>query len=193
MDKRKFLLVSLSGLIGDIAWQVLKEGHDVRYYIEAEKERDIADGFVPKSTNWEVDAKEWADIVVFDDTLGQGERAQALRAAGKPVIGGTPYGDRLEDDRSFGQEELKKAGVNIIPYAEFESFDDAIEHVTQNPGRYVIKPSGEAQNVKRRLFVGEEDDGQDVIRMLEAYKKALSDEIKVFQLQRRVSGVEVAV
>jgi len=43
MDKRKFLFVSLSGLIGDIAWQVLKEGHDVRYYIEAEKERDIAD------------------------------------------------------------------------------------------------------------------------------------------------------
>jgi len=28
--------------------------------------------------------------------------------------------------------------------------------------------------------------------LLEAYKKALSDEIKVFQLQRRVSGVEVA-
>ena len=47
--------------------------------------------------------------------------------------------------------------------------------------------------MKRRLFVGEEDDGQDVIRMLEAYKKALSEEIKVFQLQRRVTGVEVAV
>jgi len=45
----------------------------------------------------------------------------------------------------------------------------------------------------RRLFVGEEDHGQDVVRMLKAYKKALSDEIKVFQLQRRVSGMEVAV
>jgi len=52
MDKRKFLFPSLSGLIGDIAWQILKEGHDVRYYIEAEKERDIADGFVPKSKAW---------------------------------------------------------------------------------------------------------------------------------------------
>ena len=75
MDKRKFLFVSLPGLIGDIAWQVLKEGHDVRYYIEAEKERDIADGFVPKSKDWEKDAK-WSDIVVFDDTLGQGAKAQ---------------------------------------------------------------------------------------------------------------------
>ena len=193
MDKRKFLFVSLSGLIGDIAWQILKEGHDVRYYIDNEKERDIADGFVPKSTDWEKDAKEWADIVVFDDTLGQGARAQALRAAGKPVIGGTEYTDRLEDDRSFGQEELKKAGVNIIPYEEFDSFDPAIEFMKKNPDRYVIKPSGEAQNVKRRLFVGEEEDGEDVIRMLEAYKKAFSEEIKVFQLQRRINGVEVAV
>jgi phosphoribosylamine---glycine ligase len=192
MEKKKFLFVSLSSLIGDIAWQVLKEGHEVRYYIEAPKERDIADGFVPKSSDWEEDA-DWADAIVFDDTLGQGEKAQALRAKGKKVIGGTAYTDRLEDDRSFGQEELKRAGVSIIPYREFESFDEAIEHVAQNPGRYVIKPSGEAQNVKRRLFVGEEDDGQDVIRMLEAYKKAFSEEIKVFQLQRRVTGVEVAV
>jgi len=192
MDKRKFLFASLSGLIGDIAWQVLKEGHDVRYYIEAEKERDIADGLVPKSKDWEKDAN-WADIVVFDDTLGQGTRAQTLRAGGKPVIGGTPYTDNLEDDRTFGQEELKKAGVTIIPYQEFDSFDPAIEFVKKNPDRYVIKPSGEAQNVKRRLFVGEEEDGIDVIGMLEAYKRAFSEEIKVFQLQRRVNGVEVAV
>jgi len=192
MEKKKFLFNSLSGLIGDIAWQVSKEGHEVRYFIKEEKERDIADGFVAKSDNLEKDT-EWADIVIFDDTLGQGEKAQQVRAMGKKVIGGTPYTDRLEDDRSFGQEELKKAGVNIIPYKEFDSFDEAVEHVLQNPARYVIKPSGEAQNVKRRLFVGEEDDGGDVIRMLEAYKKAFSDEIKVFQLQRRVTGVEVAV
>jgi phosphoribosylamine---glycine ligase len=192
MDKKNFLFVSLTGLISDIAWQVSKEGHEVRYFIADKKERDIADGFVAKSKDWEKD-KDWADIIVFDDTLGQGEKAQALRKEDKPIIGGTAYGDKLEDDRSFGQEELRKAGVNIIPYGEFESFDNAIEHVTQNPGRYVIKPSGEAQNVKRRLFVGEEEDGQDVIRMLEAYKKAFSDEIKVFQLQRRMVGVEVAV
>lgn len=192
MEKKNFLFVSLTGLISDIAWQISKEGHEVRYFIADKKERDIADGFVAKSKDWEKDV-EWADLIIFDDTLGQGEKAKALRAQGKMVIGGTPYSDRLEDDRTFGQEELKKAGVGIIPYAEFVSFDDAIEHVVQNPGRYVIKPSGEAQNVKRRLFVGEEEDGGDVIRILQAYKKALSDEIKVFQLQRRVTGVEVAV
>jgi len=51
MEKKKFLFDSLSGLIGDIAWQVSKEGHEVRYYIKDQKEADIADGFVAKSEN----------------------------------------------------------------------------------------------------------------------------------------------
>jgi phosphoribosylamine---glycine ligase len=51
-DKRKFLFVSITGLISDIAWQVAKEGHEVRYCIEDEKERDIADGFVSKVRDW---------------------------------------------------------------------------------------------------------------------------------------------
>jgi phosphoribosylamine--glycine ligase len=192
MDPQRFLFVSLAGLIGDIAWQAVKEGHEVRYWIGAADESDIADGFVPKVDDWEAHV-EWADVVVFDDTLGQGAKAEALRRQGKAVVGGSEYTDRLEDDRSFGQEELKKAGVNIIPYREFTDFDEAIEFVRQNPMRYVIKPSGEAQNVKRRLFVGEEDDGHDVADVLEAYKKAIAAQIPVFQLQRRVAGVEVAV
>jgi phosphoribosylamine--glycine ligase len=188
----KFLFVSLSGLIGDIAWQVLKEGHEVLYYIQEEGDRDISDGFVPKTDDWRAQI-DWADVIVFDDTLGQGKIADELRAQDKLVVGGSEYTDRLEDDRAFGQEELKRNGVNIIPYGEFSDFDEAMEYVKQNPARYVLKPSGEAQNVKRRLYVGEEDDGADVIRVLESYKQTLAGVVKVFQLQRRVAGVEVAV
>jgi phosphoribosylamine--glycine ligase len=192
MQKKKFLFVSIDALINDIAWQVFKEGHDVKYYIDDKKIRAIADGFVPKTDDWKKDV-DWADIIVFDDVLGQGKKAQELRRKGKLVVGGTEYTDMLEDDRSFGQEELKKAGVNIIPFADFHSFDDAIDYVKANPARYVIKPSGEAQNIKRLLFVGEEEDGVDVIQVLEAYKKSWSKEIKEFQLQKRMAGVEVAV
>ena len=153
-DKRKFLFVSITGLIGDIAWQVAKEGHEVRYCIEDEEERDIADGFVPKVRDWEREV-DWADVIVFDDTLGQGEKAQALRAKGKVVVGGTPYTDRLEDDRSFGQEELKKAGINIIPYRDFDNFDDAIAYVQAKSGalRHQAVRGGrerEAAPVRRR-------------------------------------------
>ena len=47
-------------------------------------------------------------MIVFDDVLGQGTQADRLRRAGKLVVGGTPYTDRLEDDRAFGQQELKR-------------------------------------------------------------------------------------
>ena len=192
MERKKFLFVSIDSLIGDIAWQVVKEGHEAKYFVETPSEKEIADGFVPKCDDWRKEV-DWADVIVFDDVLGQGTHAQKLRQEGKLVVGGTPYTDMLEDDRGFGQEELKKAGVTTIPSWNFTSFDDAISFVQEHPGKYVIKPSGEAQNIKQLLFVGEEDDGRDVIQVLEHYKKAWSDRIKVFQIQRKISGVEVAV
>lgn len=191
-DAKKFLLVSIDALISDIGWQLVKEGQEVRYYIGKESERSIADGFVPKVDSWE-DHVDWADVIIFDDVLGQGTLAQKLRVKGKHVIGGTPYTDKLEDDRTFGQNELKQHGVSIISFDEFTDFDSAIEHVRKNPSAYVIKPSGEAQNIKRLLFVGQEDDGIDVIHVLESYKAVYADKVKVFQLQRRMRGVEVAV
>jgi phosphoribosylamine---glycine ligase len=191
MPDKKFLFVSIDGLIGDIAWQVVKEGHPVKLFVESESEREIADGFVPKTDNWERDV-DWADVIIFDDVLGQGAKAARLRAAGKLVVGGSAYTDKLEDDRAFGQQELKAAGVTIIPQDNFTSFADAIAFVKANPNRYVIKPSGEAQNLKQLLYVGEDEDGKDVIQVLEDYQRAWADRIKQFQLQRRIVGVEVA-
>jgi phosphoribosylamine--glycine ligase len=187
----KFLFVSIDGLIGDIAWQVVKEGHEVRYFIESESEREIGDGFVPKVDQWKPHV-DWADVVVFDDVLGQGAKAEALRKRGKKVVGGSAYTDKLEDDRAFGQNELKDAGVPIIPQENFTSFDDAIAYVQAKPDRYVIKPSGAAQNSKALLYVGEDDDGKDVVQVLEDYKRAWSEKIREFQLQKRIVGVEVA-
>lgn len=187
---KKFLFVSLTGLIGDIAWQVRREGHEVKYYIEDPEEKEVADGFVPKVSNWEKEV-DWADVVIFDDVLGQGAHAQRLRSQGKAVIGGSPYTDRLEDDRGFGQEELKKHGIPILSYQQFASFDDGIAYVKENPGRYVIKPE---EAPKSLLFVGNEEDGSDVVRILTAYQHAQSDQVKSYQLQKKVtSGVEIAV
>jgi phosphoribosylamine---glycine ligase len=187
----KFLFVSYDGLIADIAWEVVKEGHPARFWIKDPEEKEIADGFVPKADDWKKEV-EWADVVVFDDVLGMGALADELRKKGKLVVGGSPYSDKLEDDRAFGQQELRNAGVAIIPQENFTSFDDAMAYVKANPNRYVIKPSGEAQNYKRLLFVGEEEDGRDVIQVLGDYKRAWSKKIKEFQLQRRIMGVEVA-
>ena len=194
-ERHRFLFVSLGGYIGDIAWQVCKEGHEVRYFIDHPESKPIADGFVPKVDDWK-EHVDWADVIVFDDTLGQGRLAADLRKRGKKVIGGTPYTDRLEDDRSFGQEELRKAGVEILPFYDFDDFDRAIQFVRERPDRYVLKPCGEAANTKRWLFVGDEEDGSDVIRLMEAHARASSGggpRIQQFQLQKRATGVEVAI
>src|SRR6185436_19465721 len=191
MAPTKFLFVSYDGLIADIAWEVVKEGCEARLWIKDPDEQGIADGFVPKAADWRAEVP-WADVVVFDDVLGMGELAQEVRREGKRVVGGTPYTDRLEDDRAFGEQELKDAGVPIIPQQNFTAFKDAIAYVKANPNRYVIKPSGEAQNYKRLLFVGEEEDGRDIVQVLEDYERAWADRIKEFQLQRRIMGVEVA-
>ena len=63
----KFLFVSSDGLHLDCAWRVLREGHEVRYFIENKDEADIGDGFVPKVDAWEPHV-DWADVIIFDVT-----------------------------------------------------------------------------------------------------------------------------
>jgi phosphoribosylamine--glycine ligase len=145
MDEKRFLFVSAdAALITDLAWQVHREGHDVKYYIEAESDREIGDGFVPKTDDWRAEV-EWADVVVFDDIwvgsdVGTGALAQELREQGKAVVGGTPNTDQLEEDRGYAMEILEEHGVNTIEYHVFEDFDAGIQHVQENPAPYVSYP-----------------------------------------------------
>ena len=76
----KLLFVSYDGLIGDIAWECVKEGEDVRFWIKDPEEKEIADGFVPKTEDWEKDV-DWADVIVFDDTLRTGRSSEERRSA----------------------------------------------------------------------------------------------------------------
>ncbi len=190
-SSRKFLFVSHDGLIHDLAWTVAKEGSAVKYYIHTKGERSVADGFVEKCETLEL-GFEWADVIVFDD-VGFGSHADKLRKAGKWVVGGSTYGDQLELDRDFGQDEMKRVGMTTLPSADFSTFDAAIEYVRVNPNRYVVKPSGKAQNDKVLSYVGQEEAGEDIVQMLEHYKKTWGTKIKSFQLQKFASGVEIAV
>src|SRR3989344_2558577 len=190
-SRLNFLFVSLDASIGDLACKIVQENHHARYFVQEDYGRDVCDGFIKKVDNWE-DHIDWADIIVFDD-IGYGKPANELRKKGKFVIGGSPYTDKLEDDREFGQAELEKVGVKILPSYNFKSFTRAINFVKENPARYVIKPSGKAQGDKELLFVGQEDDGRDVLQVLKHYKKTWSGQIKTFQIQKYAEGVEIAV
>ncbi len=178
---KKFLFVSWESLSGDLAWQIQKEGHEVKVYIDSKDDADVYDGILEKVVKWE-DHIDWADVVIFDDT-GFGAAAEKLRKKGKLTIGGSVYTDKTEEDREFGQEEMKKCGMNILPHFNFHEFDLAIEFLKTNPGRYVFKPNGEAGDEKSLLFVGEEEDGRDILELLEHNKHVWHKKIKYFQRQ----------
>ena len=188
---RRILCISRVGCIGDLCRQLTAEGNHVKYLIESKHDKDVSDGFVEKVDDWKT-AKDWADLIIFDDS-DYGKEVDALRKEGKPVVGGTPYTDRLEDDRDFGQQEMKAAGMTILPHWTFSSFEEAIAFVKSHPDRYVVKPSGSAQNDKVLSYVGQEEDGHDVVAMLERYKKGWARQIKSFQIQKYATGVEVAI
>ena len=189
--KYKFLFISHEALSGDLAWKIQNEGHEVKCWIE--NVTDEYDGFLNKiGGNWK-DHTDWADVIIFDDT-GFGKEADTLRKAGKSVIGGSVYTDRLEEDREFGQSEMKRLGMLYSPSWDFNDYDQALQFIKENPGRYVYKPSGFVpSDWKGLLFAGKEEDGKDLYEVLEQNKKIISKKIRQFQLQKFVSGVEVGV
>lgn len=186
----KFLFVSWESLSGDLAWQIQKEGHEVKIFIKAET--DAYDGFLEKVPDWKA-LTDWADVIVFDD-VGFGAQADSLRKAGKLVVGGSAYTDRLEEDREFGQSEMKRLGMLTLPHWDFDKYDAALKFIQENPGRYVYKPSGFiSSDFKGLLFIAKEEDGKDLYEILNHNKKMLERKIKQFQLQKYASGVEVGV
>lgn len=188
----KFLFVSWESLSGDLALNLLREGHEVKVFIKSTEDQDVYDGFLMKVDDWKAHV-DWADIVIFDDT-GFGKAADALRKQGKLVIGGSEYTDRIEEDREFGQQEMKKAGLAVLPHWDFSDYDAALTFLKENPGRYVYKPSGFVpSDWKSLLFIGKEEDGKDLYEIIASNRKVLERKIKQFQLQKYAQGVEIAV
>ena len=189
---KKFLFVSLESLSGDLAWSLKKEGQEVKAYIKEKDDVDVYNGFIDKVDDWKKYI-DWADVIVFDD-VEFGEVAERLRKRGKLVIGGSRYTDELEMDREFGQMEMKKYGINILYQQHFSNYDEAIEFIKANPARYVFKPSGNIPSAEKGLlYLGEEEDGKDLLEILSQNKDVWQKKAPTFQLQKYVSGVEIAV
>jgi len=188
---KNVLFLSFEACAGDLAYRFKQEGCNVKWYVQSKADRIMYDGFFEKVDEWEPH-KDWADLIVIDD-VGFGPLADRLRKEGKAVVGGSSYTDRLELDRDFGAQEMKAAGLITPDSWEFSSFDEAIKFVEKNPDRYVVKPSGKAQHDKVLSFVGHEEDGKDVVAILERYKKGWASKVHVIQIQKFLTGIEVAV
>src|SRR3954471_482273 len=115
--------------LGSVYMQLAREGHEVRVHIAEEGSRDVLAGLVARADDWRA-ALPWIreagddGLIVFEE-VGRGGLQEELRRDGYRVIGGSSYGDRLEQDRAFAQQVLADLGMSTLPTREFTSFDAA--------------------------------------------------------------------
>lgn len=190
--KLKVLFISGELIAGDLAYQLKKEGCDIRIFIKEKNDRGCFDGILNKTNNWRKDLK-WVGkegLIIFDD-IGYGNIQDKLRKAGYLVIGGSGDGDKLELDRKYGQDVLKKMGVKINNLFKTEDFtiDSAIKFIEKNKGKWVLKQNNHDEAV---TYLSNKDDGSDLVNILENYKNIFGSSYRC-NLQKRITGIEIAI
>jgi len=187
----KILFLSGWGSAVPLAMNCEEYGHETKFWIEDKDSTDVGDGFIRKVPDYKPHI-EWADLVIVDDTH-LGKVNDSIRAKGIPVIGGTQMTDALEEDRGLGQRLFKSAGLDVLESKEFKTMEEAIAYVQDNPKPYVVKVSGVAQNDKTSTYVGEMEDGSDIVPVLEHMAEKMEKGVSGVEIQEKVDGLEVGV
>jgi phosphoribosylamine--glycine ligase len=115
-----------------------------------------------------------------------------LRRDGFKVVGGSAYGDHLENDRALAQRTLEGLGLPTLQVVELTSVTDATTFLARKPGRYVLKFNGSGFRSSSN-YVGRLDDGSDVLAVLKAQVSGAGDGPYSFVLMEYVDGVEMGV
>lgn len=182
--------------LGSIYLRLAREGHEVRVHTADDNAQDVLGGLVDRVEDWRA-ALPWVresgddHLILFED-MGWGEIQDELRRDGFHVLGGSAFGDRLEQDRDFGQRVLREIGMGTAPTRPFERFDDAIQFIRAEPGRYVLKFNG-SEFPSDMNYVGQRADGADVIAVLSRHARTWEDDWDdppSFILMDFLSGVE---
>ncbi len=193
----RFLGIGDTNDLGDMYLRLKNAGHEVRVHMSDEESQDVMQEMIDFVPEWQ-SSLEWIreagdDGIIVFETANAGKDQDNLRQQGFNVIGGSALGDRLESDRAYGQKVFAEYGFNTAYSHEFDSFDNAIRFLQSTPGRYVFKLSG-SDWASTRNYVGQMDDGRDVISLLTAMKDLWGrDEHPTFVLMEFIDGVETGV
>ncbi len=184
---------------GSLYLRLAGEGHDVRVHIAEEGSHDVLAGLVTLAPDWKA-ALPWIreagdDGLILIEDASKGEMQDALRRDGYRVLGGSAYGDQLEQDRALGQRVLGDAGLPTAASRYFDDFAEAIAYLRAEPHRVVLKFDGAALPSDMN-YVGMRHDGLDVIAALTRHARTWEedyDEAPTFILMDYVQGVETGV
>jgi phosphoribosylamine---glycine ligase len=174
------------------------EGHEVKVSISEPQCHGTLAGMVSRTTDWESELP-WIrqaggdGILLFENVANdRGSRQDALRAEGLQVIGGSAFGDRLENDRAYAQNVLQNLGLQVASVFEFDTLEAATAFIRNEPGRYVLKFNGDDFGAADN-YVGRFPDGRDVQAMIAAkFRQTGRDRIS-FVLMEYLNGIEMGV
>ena len=193
----RFLGVGHDVDLGALYLRLVARGHEVRVVADDPASADVLRSLLTfeddleRGLAWVEDAG--PDGCVLFEGIGWGALQDRLRTKGVAVLGGSALGDRLEGERTFGQSLLADVGLRVAGSHRFDAFDKAIDFVRERKGRYVLKYETTGFSCAR-TYVGELDDGVDLIAALEVQRDLWSlPERPPIVLMERVTGVEVGV
>ena len=178
--------------------RLVEDGHEVKVSISEPLCHGTLAGIIQRTDSWEQELG-WLreagqdGIVLFENVAHQrGALQDRLRRDGFNVVGGSSYGDRLENDRGYAQNVLAALGLPIAAVHEFDNAATASDFIDRNPGRYVLKFNGEGFGAADN-FVGRLRDGRDVKAMIAAKFRQMQRDRMSFILMEHVEGVEMGV
>jgi phosphoribosylamine--glycine ligase len=180
--------------------RLIAAGHEVRVYIrDFDEHGGVMDGMLPRVEDWRRELA-WIreagplGVILFESTEHGAEQDQ-LRREGFQVIGGCALGDRLENDRSFGQDVLASVGLQTAATHSFADCDQALAFVQAHPQRYVFKMNGN-ETSSWRNYVGQAENGSDMIALLRGQRArlaAIDIRDRSCVLMEHVEGVETGI
>lgn len=180
--------------------RLVEDGHEVRVSITEPLCHGTLAGIIQRVDSWE-EQLGWLreagpdGIVLFENvSYERGALQDELRRDGFNVVGGSAFGDRLENDRAFAQGVLGDLGLKIAGVWSFDEEAAALAFLAARPGRYVLKFSGGGYGAADN-YVGRLPDGRDVAAMVSARVRFHQDGGKAtrFILMEHLTGVEMGV
>ena len=193
----RFLGIGDCNELGALYWRLQKSGHEVRVAIADSASRDIYRGLLSLCDDWRPELlwikEAGKDGVILFEYANQGALQDTLRQQGFQVVGGSSFGDKLEQERSYGQKVLLEHGLQVLKSNAFDSFESGLHFIRENPRRYVLKFDG-ALLASTRNYIGQCADGRDMIEAIAMQARRWPGDIPPnFILMEHVEGVEVGV
>jgi phosphoribosylamine---glycine ligase len=193
----RFLGIGDTCDLGALYMRLLAGGHEVKVFVGEPLAQGTMAGLVEHTSDWQ-DELDWIKaagsdgIILFENVAkSRGELQDSLRKEGFHIIGGSRYGDRLENDRAFAQRTLAEIGLQTARVEEFDNLEIADRFLTSHPGRYVLKFNGPHFSSKDN-YVGRLISGADVRAVLRAKASQIQDNFSLV-LMEHVDGVEMGV